>query len=147
MRKKCKLLGMDVVSEVKKLNLPVGKYAVVGSGAMAVRNIRPAHDIDLIVTQDIYKYLKASGWKEVHFPGTLQPWVLFKDLFDVSTSWSVGDYHPKPSELMANTDIIDGVAFVSLEDLLKWKKTCRRDKDLADIKLIEAYLKRTEAKP
>lgn len=137
---------MDIVSEVKKLNLPTGKYAVVGSGAMAIRNIRPAHDIDLIVTKDIYGQLKASGWKEVHFSGTLRPWVLFNGPFDVSTSWSVGDYLPKPTELIKNADNIGGVAFVRLEDLLKWKKTCRTDKDLADIKLIEAYLNSSKAK-
>lgn len=133
-------MNVDIISEVKKLNLPQGKYAVVGSGAIAIKGIRPAHDIDLVVTHDIYDGFKSAGWEEVRFPNTLRPWVLFKEVFDISTSWSVEGYQPDPAQLIQNAEIIEGVAFVRLEDLLKWKKACRRDKDLADIELIEAYL-------
>lgn len=131
---------MNIIEEVKKLNLPKGKYAVVGSGPLDIRNIRPAHDIDLIVSQDIYDKLKSMGWEEVNFPNTGRPWVLFHGLFDVSTSWSVNDYKPSPQQLIRDADLIGGVPFVRLEDVLQWKTTCRRAKDLKDIKLIEEYL-------
>ena len=43
------------LGEVKKLNLPKGKYAIFGSGPLAIRNIRDTHDLDVIVKNDIYK--------------------------------------------------------------------------------------------
>jgi hypothetical protein len=132
---------MNIIEEVKRLNLPKGRYAVVGSGPLAVRNIRPAHDIDLIVTQDIYDKLKTSGWKEENFPNTERPWVLFHGLFDVSTSWSVNDYKPIPELLINNADVIDGIPFARLETVLRWKKSCGREKDLKDVELIELFLK------
>lgn len=131
---------MNIISEIKKLNLPKGEYAVVGSGPLAIRNIRPAHDIDLIVTQNIYNNLKSMGWKEENFPETKRPWVLFHGPFDVSTSWSVNDYKPSPEQLIKDADIIDDVPFARLEDVLQWKKTCGREKDLKDVALITKYL-------
>jgi hypothetical protein len=132
---------MNIVKEVRKLRLPASKYAVVGSGPLAIRNIRPAHDIDLIVTQDIYDKLKNLGWKEEYFPDTERPWVLFHGPFDVSTSWSVNEFKPLPRQLIKDADIIDGIPFARLEDVLQWKRTCGREKDLEDVKLIEEYLK------
>jgi len=136
---------MDIVKEVKSLRLPAGSYAVVGSGPLAIRGIRPAHDIDLIVTQAVYDQLKELGWKEENFPNTERPWVLFHKNFDVSTSWSVNDYKPSAQQLIKDADVIEGIAFVRLEDVLMWKKTCRRKKDLEDIKLIEKYIKSPQA--
>jgi len=133
---------MNIVQEVKDLGLPSGKYAVVGSGPLAVRKLRAARDIDLIVTQDIYDALRAKGWREENFPEKPgRPWVLFHGPFDVSTTWSVNDYEPSPEQLMRNADLIDGVPFVRLKDVLQWKRTCRREKDLHDVALIEAHLK------
>lgn len=43
--------------EFKKLNLPDGQYAVYGSGPMAVRGIKEAHDLDVVVARDLYKKL------------------------------------------------------------------------------------------
>lgn len=37
------------LDELKALNLPAGQYAIFGSRPLAVRNLRDANDIDLIV--------------------------------------------------------------------------------------------------
>jgi hypothetical protein len=132
---------MNIIKEVKTLELPLGTYVVIGSSTLAIRGIRPAQDIDIIVTQDIYDRFKASGWKEQCFPGEERPCVLLYGLFDVGTSWSVRSYHPTFEQLFNDADIIEGVPFASLKDVLQWKKTCGRDKDLEDVELIEAYLK------
>ncbi len=131
----------DIVKEVKALKLAFGEYVVVGSGPLAIRGIRPAHDIDLMVTQKVYNTFKRLGWKEEHFPETERPWVLFHGSFDISTSWSVNDYRPTFEQLLKSADSIEGVPFANLKDVLQWKKTCGRDKDLKDVALIETYLK------
>ena len=48
----------DIVSAVKNLHLPTGKYCVVGGGALAARGLRIYNDVDLIVTPDLYQELK-----------------------------------------------------------------------------------------
>jgi hypothetical protein len=42
--------------------------------------------------------------------------------------------------LIKDATVIDGVPYVQLEELLKWKKVAAREKDLKDIVLIEKFL-------
>jgi hypothetical protein len=131
---------MNIPAEVQKLELPLGEYAVVGSGPLAVRGIREAHDIDLVVTPQLYDQLKKDGWDEEHIPDSKREWVLSHGPFDVAATWSVEGYEPEVPQLIADAELIDGVAFVRLEDVMRWKKACAREKDLADIRLIEQFL-------
>ncbi len=48
--------------------------------------------------------------------------------------------------LIENAEIIDGLAFVRLEEVLKWKKSRNKEKDQKDIELIENYLKQENDK-
>jgi hypothetical protein len=43
--------------------------------------------------------------------------------------------------LIDDADIIDGIRYVKLEHVLKWKKEMNREKDKNDIKIIEEFLK------
>ncbi len=52
---------MDIVAEVRKLNLPPGRYVVVGSGLMHQLGLREAKDVDLAVTPEFFETLRASG--------------------------------------------------------------------------------------
>ena len=46
---------MRLLKELEKLNLPKDKFAIFGSGPLAVRNLRTANDLDLIVNDFIPK--------------------------------------------------------------------------------------------
>lgn len=134
---------MNVIAEAKKLKLSLGEYVVCGSAVMDVLGIRAAKDIDLIVTKAIYVRLKSEGWREEVFPSPGRHHSLFKGNFDASFEWSVNKYQPDPTRLITKAMIIEGVPFVQLEELLAWKRAAVRDKDKADIKLIEHYLAQT----
>jgi len=49
---------MKYLNELKKLNLPKGKYALFGSSPMAIRGIKENSDIDIIVKEDLWNFLK-----------------------------------------------------------------------------------------
>jgi len=127
---------MTIFEEVKKLNLPVDQYAVVGSGVMSAYGIRPHHDVDLIVTKNLFGVLKNNGWQGVPNRNS----VLKKDNYEVDADYKYGEYQPNHEELIRNVDIIEGVPFISLSELIKFKKALGRDKDNKDIELIEQYL-------
>lgn len=42
-----------LLAELKELNLPPDKYAIFGSGPLAVHNIKESEDIDIIVKPDL----------------------------------------------------------------------------------------------
>lgn len=70
------------LEDVKKLNLPNGKWAILGSGPLCIRRLRDGHDIDLIVTPDLFEeYKNKENWSLVNCFGvdflqnnTLEMW-------------------------------------------------------------------------
>ncbi|OGI95457.1 hypothetical protein A2917_02770 [Candidatus Nomurabacteria bacterium RIFCSPLOWO2_01_FULL_42_17] len=136
-----------IFERVKKLNFPIGKYVVVG-GVMEAHGIRKAVDVDFIVTKELFDDLLKQGWvPKPCRPGDIgkegEKRKLRKDDISIISEYSWLDkYFAKTEDLIANADIIDGIPFISLSELLKWKKACGREKDLIDIELIENYLKK-----
>ena len=138
---------MEIADRVKSLGLPFGKYVVVG-GAMEAFGIRKANDIDIVATEDLFHELMKKGWKlcvcekcQKRYEEGSSDRMLKGDGVDVMSEYSYGAaYHADTDEIIKNAAIIDGVPFVQLEELLKWKKAARREKDLKDIKLIETFL-------
>lgn len=132
---------MSIFEQIQSLNLPPGQYAVVGSGVMAAHGIRDFRDIDILVTEELYGSLKSSGWHE----NSSRPDLIFleKGIFGAGqTMVTTPTYKPDCDELIKNADIINGIAFLRLEDLLDFKRSLARPKDLDDVGLIVEYLKR-----
>jgi len=44
--------------------------------------------------------------------------------------------------MIKEADVIDGIRYVNLETMIKYKKKMGREKDFKDIKLIKNYLKK-----
>jgi len=140
----------SISDRVKDLNFPFGSYVVVG-GAMEARGIRRANDIDIVATSDLFGDLQQNGWqlcrcdicrgKAERGEGerVLKKSGLHAQVF---SSYSVGQvYEADTDELIKSADVIDGVPYVKLTDLLKWKRAAGRSKDVKDVSLLEAYLR------
>ncbi len=128
---------MDILNQVSELNLPLGKYAIFGSGPMAIHGIRDSQDIDLIVISSLYEDLLFSGWQEEGNGGNRH---LVKGNIEIFDKWDFENYYPNPEQLINEAEIINGVAVIQLSEVIKWKNAFGRDKDLADVKLIQNYL-------
>lgn len=127
-----------LLSELEKLNLPKNKFAITSSGSLAIRNIREANDLDLIVYPELwqflskkYKVIKEDDLETIYI-GNIQ--ILGN-----------GSYFTDPKfggviNQINNADIIDGFRYVKLDTITEIKKSMSRPKDLVDIKLIEKYL-------
>jgi hypothetical protein len=128
-----------LIKRLQELELPKGKYVIFGSGPLAIRKIRDTHDLDVIVTKDVFEDFKNKGWKlrDVGYSRFLE-----KDGIELWYEWGPGEWNVE--ELIRDADIIDGMSFVRLESVLEWKKRNwrdkRREKDLKDVKTIEAYM-------
>lgn len=131
---------MDIFAEVKRLNLPLGQFVVFGSGPLAARGIRATSDVDLFTTSALYASLKAGGWQEKVKPVDAGGLYLAHGIYEADDTWHYGDYDPTPEELIAKADVIQGVPFAPLVEVLKWKRAFGRPKDIADVGLIQAYM-------
>lgn len=138
---------MNIFEEVKNLNFPVGKYVVVGSSVLEAHTIRPARDIDIVVTPDLYKQCEQAGWeKQWHETG--QRYVLHKKGNDVEIEVyldvNCAPFNPTIEELIERSETIQDLPFISLDDLLQFKKAYGRPQDGPDVQLIEDYLSKKE---
>jgi len=129
----------------RSLSLPLGEYAITGSGPMGIRDLREIHDIDAIVTQALWNSL--SGKYRVVEDKQVKRIVIDEhDIeFFCDFSFLAGDPQgaPSVSERIARAEVIDGLAFESLDHVLFFKRYMGRAKDLADIELIERWLTRS----
>ena len=123
---------MNYLDELKKLNLPLGEYAVFGSGVLAIRGLRENRDLDIIVSDKLWNELirkhsvSQRGAIEI---GNIEIWNEkgVKPLCDITG-------------FIVRADIIGGIPYVCLEDLRDWKIKKGREKDLEDVRLIDDFL-------
>ncbi len=125
----------DLFKKVKELDLPKGKYALFGSAPLGIRNLRECHDIDIIVTEDLWKIMSDKNWENsVAASGCSY---LKSGEIELFRDWAPGEWHI--DDLINQAEIIDGLPFVRLEEVLKWKKIINREKDRRDIEIIESF--------
>ncbi len=114
----------------------------MGSGILDALAIRDAEDIDLVVSESIFENLRSSGWQEDReFLKKYGRRCLKMGNIEVYDNFNIGDYNLSLADIPFKTLSIRGVTFMSLEELLKFKRILNREKDQRDIELIENYLK------
>ena len=135
---------MDIFERVKKLNFPIGEYAVFGSSLLDVWGIRKSNDLDIIATPELFEHLRQDDtWKDDSGDGYE---LLTKGEADVTTiqNRSTRNYNPDRIKLIKEAVIINGVPFVRIEEVIACKKDYNRPKDWQDIASVERYMKEHE---
>lgn len=117
--------------KIKRLDLPLASYAIFGSGPMAVRNIRSANDIDIIVKPELWQDLSKKH-------KVRDSRLIIIDEIEIYKDWL--PWIENASGLIDEAELIGGLPFVGLNYVVEWKRQMARDKDLKDIALIEKYL-------
>jgi hypothetical protein len=131
----------ESLKKLKELNLPKGRFVIFGSGPMGIRGLKEPHDLDVIVTEDIFNDFKErsdfKGFKLGKKKSNNE--YLEKDGIELYKNWHPGEWDI--NKLIQEAEIIDDLPFVRLEEVLKWKKLKGRDKDVKDIESIENFIK------
>ena len=136
---------MNFALKLREQGLGSETAIVIGSGILNALGIRESKDIDLVVTPEEYVRLSSRvQFKKEEYRGRV---LLRDDLFEIGTEWGVLGKNLSFGDLLTDTCVIDGVRYITPEFLLSvkqsWEKAGEaREKDLADIALIEAHLAR-----
>lgn len=116
------------LKELERLKLPYGEYAITGSGPMAIRGLREAKDIDIVVKkalwQELLKHFTPYDSKHIKI-GNVEIWGDFLNLTE------------HMDRAIDSSESLYGYPFVTLQDTISWKKFLNRAKDQEDIALIE----------
>ncbi len=126
-----------IIKKVQALNLPEDQFVIIGSGTLAVLGIREAEDIDVSVTQELFDILSKQGdWR-------VEGDLLKKENIELKSGIWNKEYPVSTDQLIKSSLIIDGVRFINLQELLRFKDAMGREKDMRDITLIHEYLRST----
>ena len=128
-------------NKVKALNLPLDQIIVIGSGILDQLGIRPASDIDLAASSDLMKKLSEESGDWLKKFDDNQRFYFVKDdgSAEVWDGWEFDGQAVSYGELLSQSVEYDGVRFVNLEFLSRWKKWRSREKDVQDVKLIDEW--------
>jgi hypothetical protein len=120
-------MNLKLIDTIRILDFPFHAYVVVGSGILAIRGIRPARDIDIVVTGELYNECKKSGWRE-EWHAVVNKYALHKHVgcFEVELYRDVngGEVQFTFEELRASADIFQNAPFISLPQMLRVKQRC-----------------------
>lgn len=126
------------IEALRNLELPPRQFMVMGSGILEALGIRPANDIDLVVSNDLYETLGSRGWRrETASNGSDR---LAHTGFQVYDTWFDEVEYKSLEELLVDAQWVDGIAYNSLRKLILYKARRGAPKDLIDLKLINSYL-------
>ena len=132
----------EIFKLLDSLNLSSDEYLIMGSGIMFALGIRPLkelNDLDLFVTDSAFAKVKDLGeafYDEVSDSYHIN---LFDNKIEIMDSWI-----PKDclfTDLYKNALHIGKYSFEGLDDVLKWKMTMGREKDIKHIEMINDYLR------
>lgn len=125
----------ELLQAVRDQKFPKGEYAIFGSAVMGVRGIREVPNIDLIVTDTLWKQLL-----EIHKPD--EEGFIRIGAIKISNWWFAPTKKSLPT-MIAEVEILHGLPFVKLEDVRAYKAVLNREKDIEDVKLIDQFLAAT----
>jgi hypothetical protein len=131
---------LEKLKELDALQLPREHYLIWGSGPLAIREIRLARDIDIVVSQELWKsltqkYAVQGEKKNLIRVGCLEIWNDCLNLTD------------KIDEMLQAREVIEGYPFMNLRYTIEWKKFWNHEKDKVDLPLIERYLQARNKMP
>jgi len=127
---------LKYIEELQALNLPVGKYAIFGSGPLAIRDIRDSNDIDVIVTADVFANLKEKYPKSINQEKNS----VNIGHIEIFNNWP--NFSDQIDQLIQTAEIINDLPFVKLDYVVEWKTNSNRLKDQKDLNLLINYYRK-----
>lgn len=130
----------DLFGKLRALGLPAGDYAVFGSGPLAVRGlIGKMRDLDVVARGAAWEEAKRLGPARSAPGGDPVVWLGGGEI-EVFGGWLGWDV----DAIIDNAETLGGLPFARLEDVLAFKLSYGRPKDLEHVRLIEEHLRTSE---
>ena len=124
--------------EVRALELPIGDYAVFGSGPLIIRGvIEAANDLDLVSRGEAWDRARAIGEMVTLSEHDVEVASFLDGAITVGASWAYGDIDI--DALIDTAEIIDGLPFARLEFVVRYKRAAARPKDVEHLRLLAGF--------
>ena len=130
-------LERNLFDLLRSLELPMGEYAIFGSGPLIVRGIiEGTNDLDVISRGRAWDRALGAG-ELVSLPDGAKIVSCFDGAVTIGVNWAYGDFDI--NELIDTADVIDRLPFVRLEHVVRYKEIAARPKDLVHLQLLAEH--------
>jgi hypothetical protein len=120
----------NIIYILNELKLSANEYWITSGAALVLHGVKEStRDIDLGCTTDLVEYFIKKGCK-YRVSGDNKRIVEVNDEIELLENWVVDE-----------VEFIDGLPLASLLSVRKQKEALGREKDIADIKMIDEYIK------
>ena len=134
-----RILDNPLIKKLISLKFSTSDYAVFGSGPMFAHRIKDlGHDIDIIARGSVWDKVRSLEDPVRAETGTGYVVKLFSGELEIFNNWAPGMWDV--DELIDTAEVFDGIRFVTLQNVIKWKELFGRDKDKEHVKMIREYL-------
>ncbi|QCT40476.1 hypothetical protein FBF24_01030 [Candidatus Saccharibacteria bacterium oral taxon 488] len=133
-------MNQTFAKRVKELGLPLDQIIIIGSGILDQLGIRQSIDIDVAARSEVLEKLAHDdGWIEKVDKHQRQYLVKCDGSVEVWDGWEIDGRVVEYDELLDYAVEYDGVKFVNLDFLRRWKNWRGREKDIQDVRLIDEW--------
>ncbi|WP_329398956.1 hypothetical protein [Streptomyces melanogenes] len=130
-----------LIEKLRSLQLPSADYVVAGSGPLLAYGIRAdIRDLDIVARGTAWKRVIALAAPTPAPSGHGRMVLLFDGAIEVFDCWLPGT--KGPDGLIDEAELIEGIPFCPLKEVLDWKRRSDRRKDREDVKLIRGFVDR-----
>ena len=133
-------MNQTFAERVKELGLSLDQMIIIGSGILDQLGIRQSADIDVAANREALEEIaRSDGWVEKLDKNQRQYLVKHDGSVEIWDGWEIDGRVVEYDELLGYTVEYDGVKFVNLDFLRRWKSWRGREKDMQDMKLIDEW--------
>lgn len=126
-----------LIRELLAMHLDSDDFVIFGSAPLLAHGLRArVRDLDVVARGKVMRWAREAGAPGVGTYSGDPVWQLGRIQF--SEGWITSRWDT--DELIDNAEVIEGLRFARLGDVLRYKKELHRPKDLIDILAIEGYL-------
>ena len=134
-------LILRLVKLVTQLGLDSHDFAIFGSGPLLAHGVRRhIRDLDIVARGAAWHRVSRHGLPAAGSINGAPMAVFWGGLIQFSSGWISEDWDA--ADLIARAEIIDGLPFAQLTDVLRYKQILNRDKDRPDIQALVQLLHR-----
>lgn len=133
-------MNQTFAERVKELGLPLDQMIIIGSGILDQLGIRQSADIDVATNREALEEIaRSDGWVEKLDKNQRRYLVKYDGSVEVWDGWEINGRIVEYDELLGYAVEYDGVKFVNLDFLRRWKNWRGREKDIQDVRLIDEW--------
>ena len=133
-------MNQTFAKRVKELGLPLDQIIIIGSGILDQLGIRQSADIDVATNREALEEIaRSDDWAEKLDKNQRQYLVKHDGSVEIWDGWEIDGRIVEYDELLGYAVEYDGVKFVNLDFLRRWKNWRGREKDMQDVRLIDEW--------